>query len=88
MSLLILITTETLLTPEKFATLLAEDFDSPLAPQFIPLIANAIREQVAAYAGASDDDGAPDSTDQAFEQADEEEYDEDFRIIIKVSGKK
>ncbi|KAJ3051257.1 hypothetical protein HK097_007755 [Rhizophlyctis rosea] len=75
---------ETLLTPEKFATLLAEDFDSPLAPQFIPLIASAIREQVAAYAGASDDDGAPEATEEAFEQADDEEYDEDFRIVIKL----
>ncbi|KAJ3037590.1 Snf5- protein 1 [Rhizophlyctis rosea] len=76
---------ETLLTPEKFAAILAEDFDSPLAPQFVPLIAQAIREQVATYAAASDDD-APGGEDAelVFSNADDDEYDEDFRIVIKL----
>jgi hypothetical protein len=47
---------ETLMTPEQFAQILVDDFDSPFAPQFGPLIAGAIRKQVAELAPAVEED--------------------------------
>ncbi|KAJ3283622.1 hypothetical protein HK104_010293 [Borealophlyctis nickersoniae] len=74
---------ETLLTPEQFGAMLAEDFDSPYAGQFAPLVANAIRQQVASYAAASDEDQPGDGTIREGAHQDEE-YDEDIRIVIKL----
>jgi hypothetical protein len=44
------------MSPEDFALILANDFDTPHSQQFIPMIAEAIRQQVVLYAGAVEDD--------------------------------
>ncbi|KAI8803562.1 hypothetical protein BJ742DRAFT_497500 [Cladochytrium replicatum] len=47
---------ETQLTPEKFAQMLADDFEVPVSNQFVPTIAQAIRDQCASYAAAAEED--------------------------------
>ncbi|KAJ3180198.1 Snf5- protein 1 [Gaertneriomyces sp. JEL0708] len=75
---------ETLVTPEQFAQLLADDFDSPYAQQFVPLVAEEIRRQVQMYGGAAEEDptgdGKPRITD---EESDERDYG-DIRIVINL----
>lgn len=75
---------ETLITPEQFAQLLADDFDSPYAPQFIPLVADEIRRQVQTYGAAAEEDPTGDGNARIRdEEADETDYGE-IRIVIKV----
>lgn len=97
----ILITIEALMTPEVFAHLLCRDFDCPIAPQFIPYIADTIRKQVLEYSIAVENDPLPsqDELDKLAltyglvlpEVSDDEEEEEDeegygdLRIIVKVS---
>jgi hypothetical protein len=47
---------ECLITPEEFATILVNDFDSPLAREFGPMISEAIRQQAYAYAAAVEEE--------------------------------
>jgi hypothetical protein len=44
------------LTPEDFALILTNDFDSPVATYFTPMIAEQIRQQVMMYCGAVEED--------------------------------
>lgn len=44
------------MTPEDFSWILANEFDSPIAPQFAPMISEAIRQQVFMYCGAVEED--------------------------------
>ncbi|KAK5673320.1 hypothetical protein BDV3_005523 [Batrachochytrium dendrobatidis] len=50
---------ETLMTPEYFAQLLADDLEFPYASYFVPQIADAIRKQVSEYAAAVEEDLIP-----------------------------
>ncbi|KAI8928976.1 hypothetical protein BC831DRAFT_433950 [Entophlyctis helioformis] len=50
---------ETLMTPEYFAQLLADDMDCPYAAHFIQPIAEAIRKQVVEYAPVVEEDPVP-----------------------------
>ncbi|KAI8825934.1 uncharacterized protein EV422DRAFT_146468 [Fimicolochytrium jonesii] len=75
---------ETLITPEQFATLLADDFDSPYAHQFVPLIAEEIRRQVQNYGVAAEED--PDAEGKPrikVDENDETAYGE-LRIAVKL----
>ena len=72
---------ECLVTPEYFAHQIAYDIDVPIAAQFIPLIADAIRKQVEEYAYAVENDPI---TNEPIEDPDEEPGYGDVRIVIKV----
>ncbi|KND02979.1 uncharacterized protein SPPG_02054 [Spizellomyces punctatus DAOM BR117] len=75
---------ETLITPEQFAQLLADDFDTPYALQFVPLIAEEIRRQVQNYGAAVEEDPTADGKPRIKDdEADETDYGE-IRIIIKL----
>eukprot|EP00833_Pecoramyces_ruminatium_P005952 jgi/Orpsp1_1/1179984/evm.model.c7180000071683.1 len=67
---------ESLMTPEKFAQILADDLDTPVAQQFVQQIADQIRKQCSNYIAALENDT----------ENDEDEYDKDndLRIIIKL----
>ncbi|KAI9106083.1 hypothetical protein DFS34DRAFT_45418 [Phlyctochytrium arcticum] len=75
---------ETLITPEQFAQLLADDFDTPYALQFVPLVAEEIRRQVQSYGAAVEEDPAADGSARIKDdELDEREYG-DIRIVIKL----
>ena len=65
---------ESLMTPEKFAQILCDDLDTPVAHQFVQQIADQIRKQCSNYVAALEGD-----TD-----GDEYEKDNDLRIVIKL----
>ncbi|KAJ3087349.1 Snf5- protein 1 [Quaeritorhiza haematococci] len=73
---------EALMSPEQFAQILADDIDSPYANQFVPLIAQAIRQQCASYAAAAEEDGNKEVS--RAPKSDDDEYYNDLRIIVKL----
>ncbi|KAJ3157440.1 hypothetical protein HDU86_003332 [Geranomyces michiganensis] len=75
---------ETLITPEHFAQLLADDFDSPYAPQFVPLIADEIRRQVQSYGAAVEEDPAADGKPRIIDDVHDESSYGEIRIVIKL----
>ncbi|KAJ3019630.1 Snf5- protein 1 [Thoreauomyces humboldtii] len=75
---------ETLMTPEQFAQLLADDFDSPYAPQFIPLVADEIRRQVQNYGAAVEEDPAADGAPRMKDDVTDESSYGEIRIVIKL----
>ncbi|KAJ3138714.1 Snf5- protein 1 [Geranomyces variabilis] len=75
---------ETLITPEHFAQLLADDFDSPYAPQFVPLIAEEIRRQVQSYGAAVEEDPAADGAPRIIDDEHDESSYGEIRIVIKL----
>ncbi|KAI8917686.1 hypothetical protein DFJ77DRAFT_314903 [Powellomyces hirtus] len=75
---------ETLITPEHFAQLLADDFDSPYASQFVPLVAEEIRRQVQNYGAAVEEDPSADGAPRIKDdESDESSYGE-IRIVITL----
>ena len=66
-----------------FAQILADDFDSPMAPHFIPEIADQIRKQVAEYSAAVEEDPTGDGASRV--EDDEGIEHQDLRIVVKVS---
>jgi hypothetical protein len=67
---------ESLMTPEKFAQILADDLDTPVAHQFVQQIADQIRKQCSNYIAALEND--TDNDDNEYDK------DNDLRIVIKL----
>ncbi|ORX78009.1 SNF5-domain-containing protein [Anaeromyces robustus] len=65
---------ESLMTPEKFAQILADDLDTPVANQFVQQIADQIRKQCSNYIAALENDNVENDY----------EKESDLRIIIKL----
>lgn len=65
---------ESLMTPEKFAQILCDDLDTPVAHQFQQQIADQIRKQCSNYVAALESDTVGDDYDK----------DNDLRIVIKL----
>jgi len=64
------------MTPEKFAQILADDLDTPVAHQFVQQIADQIRKQCSNYIAALEND--TDNDDNEYDK------DNDLRIVIKL----
>ena len=73
---------ETLVTPEMFAQMLVDDYESPQANNYVAEIADQIRKQVEEYAVAMEEDPMGDGTSRVVD--DEGLENQDVRIIIKV----
>ena len=71
-----------MLTPEMFAQVLLEDFDTNLSQSLIPEIADQIRKQAMEYVEAVEDDANGDGVPRIVDEEGIEH--QDFRVVIKV----
>ncbi|KAI9203395.1 uncharacterized protein BJ171DRAFT_623613, partial [Polychytrium aggregatum] len=75
-----------LVTPEQFAQIFADDIDSPLSQQFVPLISQSIRQQCQSYLEEDSSPGMgqnPPAPVHPFPEGPTMSL-EDIRIIIKL----
>ena len=82
---------ETLFSPEQFAFILLEDFDTQYKQQFIPLVAQQIRQQCATYGEAAEEDiiHHPKTGNEGEDEVNTENLGDDdafgdLRIVVKV----
>lgn len=76
---------ENMITPEHFAALLVDDFDSPAAQKFIPEIVKEIKRQVLELGGGAEEDAFGDGTSRSKDDAlAETSLFNDYRLTIKL----